>query len=389
MLNYKKVEGNGNAETLLKDLSAIQNQYILPDNNNVTTNFVIDVKNSSSNNNDVPIDINELKNNIISNPTFEEFRIVKSNNKKNMNNLWAMSTLSKDLLSMIMKSKFNHISSSNQITSVNGENSTLLNRYEDQQEQEQPSQVSMVTQRDLQVLSRKSNEIRTALCKNNERLQKSVIDMTGEEFLLAFCGTSQVLGSLENGDLLRNFLEIKRQYMQDVTMLGASQNQWKQSFEGLLRKCVDVLLIEESEMREFINSVVPVRFEEVYKLLRDQYIWKVFMLQKSSAAVTSKKRCTIPKATTEILKAWLQEHFMHPYPTEDEKKELRERTSLTLSQINNWFINARGRLWKPTIQKVVEKETYIANNTPLFSTTTTTTGSFSQELNIFEQQEEQ
>jgi len=188
MLNYKKVEGNGNAETLLKDLSAIQNQYILPDNNNVTTNFVIDVKNSSSNNNDVPIDINELKNNIISNPTFEEFRIVKSNNKKNMNNLWAMSTLSKDLLSMIMKSKFNHISSSNQITSVNGENSTLLNRYEDQQEQEQPSQVSMVTQRDLQVLSRKSNEIRTALCKNNERLQKSVIDMTGEEFSLHFVG---------------------------------------------------------------------------------------------------------------------------------------------------------------------------------------------------------
>eukprot|EP00038_Savillea_parva_P010904 m.193670 g.193670 ORF g.193670 m.193670 type:complete len:364 (+) comp18983_c0_seq1:373-1464(+) len=51
------------------------------------------------------------------------------------------------------------------------------------------------------------------------------------------------------------------------------------------------------------------------------------------------------RATT-ILKQWVMEHHDHPYPDEDEKDDLALRTGLRISQINNWFINARRRFLK-------------------------------------------
>jgi hypothetical protein len=44
-----------------------------------------------------------------------------------------------------------------------------------------------------------------------------------------------------------------------------------------------------------------------------------------------------------ILKTWLSEHYHHPYPTEQEKDDLKERTGLKRSQISNWLANARRR----------------------------------------------
>ena len=37
----------------------------------------------------------------------------------------------------------------------------------------------------------------------------------------------------------------------------------------------------------------------------------------------------------------------HPYPTEDEKRDLATRTRLSMVQVNNWFINARRRILQP------------------------------------------
>ncbi|KAI8073836.1 homeobox KN domain-containing protein, partial [Gongronella butleri] len=56
-----------------------------------------------------------------------------------------------------------------------------------------------------------------------------------------------------------------------------------------------------------------------------------------------RRRGNLPKPVTAILKKWLLEHCRNPYPTEEEKKLLKEQTQLTLNQISNWFINARRR----------------------------------------------
>ncbi|ESN89873.1 hypothetical protein HELRODRAFT_155469 [Helobdella robusta] len=70
-----------------------------------------------------------------------------------------------------------------------------------------------------------------------------------------------------------------------------------------------------------------------------------------SLAKQQKKRGIFPKIATNIMRAWLFQHLTHPYPSEDQKKELAEQSGLTLSQVNNWFINARRRIVQPMIDQ--------------------------------------
>ncbi|XP_057745430.1 homeobox protein BEL1 homolog [Arachis stenosperma] len=52
----------------------------------------------------------------------------------------------------------------------------------------------------------------------------------------------------------------------------------------------------------------------------------------------------LPKRSVSVLRAWLFEHFLHPYPSDVDKHILARQTGLSRSQVSNWFINARVRL---------------------------------------------
>jgi len=56
------------------------------------------------------------------------------------------------------------------------------------------------------------------------------------------------------------------------------------------------------------------------------------------------------KEVTAILKSWYQAHQSAPWPTDDEKKDLSERSGLTIRQVSTWFINQRKRKLKPILQ---------------------------------------
>ncbi|CAG8045823.1 unnamed protein product [Penicillium salamii] len=58
---------------------------------------------------------------------------------------------------------------------------------------------------------------------------------------------------------------------------------------------------------------------------------------------TKRRRGNLPKPVTDILRAWFHEHLDHPYPSEEDKQMFMTRTGLSISQISNWFINARRR----------------------------------------------
>ncbi|KAJ3674690.1 hypothetical protein LUZ60_005306 [Juncus effusus] len=64
----------------------------------------------------------------------------------------------------------------------------------------------------------------------------------------------------------------------------------------------------------------------------------------------------LPEDSVAVLRAWLFEHFLHPYPNDNEKLMLALRTGLSRNQISNWFINARVRLWKPMIEEMYNEE---------------------------------
>ncbi|CAH0548612.1 unnamed protein product [Brassicogethes aeneus] len=61
------------------------------------------------------------------------------------------------------------------------------------------------------------------------------------------------------------------------------------------------------------------------------------------------KRGVLPKHATSVMRSWLFQHLVHPYPTEDEKRHIAGQTNLTLLQVNNWFINARRRILQPML----------------------------------------
>lgn len=54
-----------------------------------------------------------------------------------------------------------------------------------------------------------------------------------------------------------------------------------------------------------------------------------------------------------------QDHFLPsashphgPFPTKGEKEQLAEETGLTVTQVGDWFINARARCWRPMIENI-------------------------------------
>ncbi|KAL6637787.1 hypothetical protein ACP70R_025359 [Stipagrostis hirtigluma subsp. patula] len=106
----------------------------------------------------------------------------------------------------------------------------------------------------------------------------------------------------------------------------------------------------------------------------------------------------LPERSVNILRAWLFEHFLHPYPSDADKHLLARQTGLSRNQlllqllqptppldqrpvasntvrlgpaataaavelvveqahgVSNWFINARVRLWKPMIEEMYQQE---------------------------------
>ncbi|XP_070006874.1 BEL1-like homeodomain protein 9 [Nicotiana tabacum] len=70
----------------------------------------------------------------------------------------------------------------------------------------------------------------------------------------------------------------------------------------------------------------------------------------------------LPERAVTVLRAWLFDHFLHPYPTDTDKVMLAKQTGLSRNQVSNWFINARVRLWKPMVEEIHMLETKEAHN---------------------------
>lgn len=55
-----------------------------------------------------------------------------------------------------------------------------------------------------------------------------------------------------------------------------------------------------------------------------------------SGSTGFRRRGKLPKQVTDLLKAWLLDHALHPYPTDEEKQRLCAATGLTTNQVSNW-----------------------------------------------------
>lgn len=65
---------------------------------------------------------------------------------------------------------------------------------------------------------------------------------------------------------------------------------------------------------------------------------------QNGADSPNKKRSRLPPSSVAIFRHWLFNHLESPYPSEEEKEELAHKAGLRITQVNNWFTNARRRI---------------------------------------------
>nr|CAB3498879.1 unnamed protein product [Digitaria exilis] len=100
--------------------------------------------------------------------------------------------------------------------------------------------------------------------------------------------------------------------------------------------------------------------EEEAEEVTEEMVERVARRTKLAAAARAEQAWRpirgLPEGSVAVLRAWLFDHFLHPYPDDGEKLRLAVTTGLSRNQISNWFINARVRLWKPMIEEMYKVE---------------------------------
>lgn len=99
------------------------------------------------------------------------------------------------------------------------------------------------------------------------------------------------------------------------------------------------------------GSLLP-RLSYVDKQIREQRTLQQLGIMRHSW----RPQKGLPESSVSVLRAWLFEHFLDPYPKDSEKSMLARKAGLTRSQVANWFINARVRLWKPMVEDMYKEE---------------------------------
>ncbi|XP_076900969.1 homeobox protein ATH1-like [Bidens hawaiensis] len=91
-------------------------------------------------------------------------------------------------------------------------------------------------------------------------------------------------------------------------------------------------------MEEELSSFVPKQWALQQLKRKDHQLWR--------------PQRGLPEKSVSVLRAWMFQNFLHPYPKDSEKQLLAIKSGLKRSQVSNWFINARVRLWKPMIEEM-------------------------------------
>ena len=119
--------------------------------------------------------------------------------------------------------------------------------------------------------------------------------------------------------------------------------------------------VTRSQMVKVVAAIHE-KFAEVRVQLHRETLSKIISVKRSVGSLRLKKRANLPKGAKIVLRKWMMEHFVNPYPSEEEKTLLAKKAGISFDQVNNWFINARVREWKPML-----RENAIRKMTPTFT----------------------
>ncbi|XP_047092393.1 BEL1-like homeodomain protein 4 [Lolium rigidum] len=128
----------------------------------------------------------------------------------------------------------------------------------------------------------------------------------------------------------------------------------KDAIAGQLRQSCELLGEKDAGTGSGLTKGETPRLRAIDQSLRQQRAFHHMGMMEQEAW---RPQRGLPERSVSILRSWLFEHFLHPYPSDADKHLLARQTGLSRNQVSNWFINARVRLWKPMIEEMYQQET--------------------------------
>lgn len=175
--------------------------------------------------------------------------------------------------------------------------------------------------------------------------ERNLFELSFEEF------NAQLVAEFPN--VIMNKVKIANDRRKEaIVLLRDFSSKFTQVHLEIIDKIVDAMMKDDSIDDTKKKNVVNMFYQnfksckEMARALIDEEIRKFI-----ERGVKGRNK-PLPEESKSILKSWFLDHFKHPYPSDKEKEDIMEQTGLTKTQVNNWFINKRVRVWRPLIKKL-------------------------------------
>ena len=104
----------------------------------------------------------------------------------------------------------------------------------------------------------------------------------------------------------------------------------------------DHLNTDPALRKTLLETHVNYKFDELRFKLKQEVAQTILSLRAQYIDTGRKRRNLRPKAT-KLLNQWFERHLDHPYPSEQEKRQLATQCDISVEQVTNWFSNKRCR----------------------------------------------
>ncbi|XP_052419460.1 pre-B-cell leukemia transcription factor 3 isoform X3 [Carassius gibelio] len=176
--------------------------------------------------------------------------------------------------------------------------------------------------------------------------------------------------SIEHSDYRAKLSQIRQIYHTELEKYEQACNEFTTHVMNLLREQSRTRPISPKEIERMV-SIIHRKFSSIQMQLK-QSTCEAVMILRSRFLDARRKRRNFSKQATEILNEYFYSHLSNPYPSEEAKEELAKKcsitvsqgvgTTITVSQVSNWFGNKRIR-YKKNIGKFQEEANLYAAKT--------------------------
>ncbi|XP_028828813.1 pre-B-cell leukemia transcription factor 3 isoform X3 [Denticeps clupeoides] len=176
--------------------------------------------------------------------------------------------------------------------------------------------------------------------------------------------------SIEHSDYRAKLTQIRQIYHTELEKYEQACNEFTTHVMNLLREQSRTRPISPKEIERMVG-IIHRKFSSIQMQLK-QSTCEAVMILRSRFLDARRKRRNFSKQATEILNEYFYSHLSNPYPSEEAKEELAKKcgitvsqgvgSTITVSQVSNWFGNKRIR-YKKNIGKFQEEANLYAAKT--------------------------